>query len=166
MQKLYVESQFPVSPEETWDVFESDAFRDRLAIVTGLTTDVLDTRMEGDVEVRHLRYTSGKDLPAIAAKTLGTSRLSYEQTNRFDKANSKLHWNVVLPKMSDRVTVQGVTWIKATPTGSQRVVDGTIEVKMRLVGGQIEKVVAGEFEKSMRRAVELALEMMAESKRA
>lgn len=166
MQKLYVESHLPVGPEEAWEVFESDAFRERLAVETGLSTEVLDTRMEGQVEVRHLRYTSGKDLPGIAAKTLGTKRLMYEQTNRFDKPNSKLDWNVVLPMMSDRVSVKGVTWIKPTPTGSHRVVDGIIEVKMRLVGGQIEKVVVGEFKKSMERAVELALEMMAERKQA
>ena len=160
MQKLYIVSQLPVSPAVAWDVFESDAFRDRLAEQTGLSSEVLERRDEGSVEVRRLKFVSGNELPAIAAKALGSKRLSYEQINRFDLAKSRLDWTVSLPVLGERIRVEGSTLITPDGAGSRRVVDGEIEVKMRFIGGQIEKAVVGEFEKSMRRAVDLALEMM------
>lgn len=162
MQKLYVESQLPVNPELAWEIFEGDAFRARLASHTKLTSEVLSESTDGDVQVRTLRFTSATELPKMVAKALGSKSLQYDQTNRLDLAKSRLDWNVVLPNLSDRVSVAGSTIIEPAAGGSRRVVDGTIEVKMRLIGGQIEKVVVGQFEKSMRKAVDVALEMMRE----
>ena len=166
MKKLYIESHFDETPDEIWDVFESDAFRDALAEHTGMSSELLEEREEGGVIVRRLKFTSDTDLPGIAAKALGSKRLSYEQTNRFDRAQGRLDWNVVLPGLADRVKVVGTTSITPASDGSTRVVDGTIEVKMRLIGGQIEKVVTDRFEGSMNRAVDLAKEMLADRKQA
>lgn len=163
MQKLYVESRLPVSPEEAWDVFESDEFRERLWTQSGTKSEVISERMDGAVEVRKLKFTLARELPGMVAKALGAKHLAYEQENHFDKSRSRLDWTVVLPMLGDRVKVEGVTTIE--PNGentSRRIVDGTIEVNMRLIGGQVEKAVVGEFEKSMRQAVDLALQMMKE----
>lgn len=162
MKKLYIESHFDAAPDAIWDVFESDEFRTRLAEHTGVSSQLIEETETNGVIVRRLKFTTNSDLPKIAAKALGTKRLSYEQTNRFDRANSRLDWNVVLPNLSDRVSVTGVTSIEADGSGSRRVVDGSIEVKMRLIGGQIEKVVAERFSGSMTRAVELAKEILDE----
>lgn len=160
MQKLHVESQLPVSPEVCWEVFESDAFRERLSVHTGLTSELLEERVEGAVTVRRLKFTSGNDLPGVAAKALGAKRLSYEQENRLDLGRSRLDWVVKLP--IDRVRVAGVTTVAPSGSGCTRVVSGEIEVRIPLVGGQIEKAVVGEFQKSMERAVDLARAMIAE----
>lgn len=166
MKKLYIESHFDATPDEIWDVFESDAFRERLSEHTGVSSELLEEKEQNGVIVRKLKFTTNSDLPKIAAKALGTKRLSYEQTNRFDRGNSRLDWNVVLPNLSDRVKVSGVTSIAPDGSGSKRTVDGTIEVKMRLIGGQIEKVVADRFSGSMTRAVELAQELLDERNQA
>ncbi len=162
MQKLYVESQLPVDPQTAWEVFESDEFRSRLATQTGIRSKVLEERQEGDVEVRKLEFVSGRELPGIVAKALGSKHLSYNQTNRLDLAKSRLDWVVELPALGDRVSVSGVTSIEPQGSGSRRVVDGTISISMRIIGKQIEKAVVGNFEKSMQQAVDLALEMMRE----
>lgn len=162
MKKLFVESHLPVDAATAWDLFESDAFRDRLAAHTGLTSEVLESREEGSVQIRRLRFTSANELPAIAAKAMGMKHLTYEQTNRFDASASRLDWTVSLPVLADRVRVAGVTTIQDAAGGCKRVVDGTIEVQMRLIGAQVEKIVVGEFEKSMQRAVDLVRDMIRE----
>jgi hypothetical protein len=162
VQKLYVESRLPVSPEVAWDVFESEEFRERLWSQTGTKSEVLSERDEGPVQVRKIKFTLARELPGMVAKALGSKHLSYEQENRLDLSKSRLDWVVVLPMLGDRVKVTGITTIEPSGEGSRRVVDGTIEVKMRLIGGQVEKAVVGEFEKSMRQAVDLALQMMRE----
>jgi hypothetical protein len=163
--KLYVESDLPVDPATAWKVFESDAFDERLRKQTNMQVERLSETKEGEhVVVRRLRYTSGSELPSLVAKALGGKHLTYTQTNRMDYATNRLDWTVELPVLSDRVSVKGSTTMKATAAGSHRVVDGEITVKMRLIGGQIEKAVVAEFEKSMGRAVEIARELIAEQK--
>lgn len=153
--KLYIESALDFDPETAWEIFESDEFSARLESATDLVCTVLDEGAEGDIQTKKLRYASKRELPAIAAKALGSKRLAYEQHNRFNPAKSELTWKVIIPG-TDRVDVSGITTIHASSTGSKRVVDGDITVRVRFIGGQIEKAVVAEFERSMRRAVDLA----------
>ena len=161
MQTLSIDAVFPADPATMWEIFESEAFRARVEADTGMTAKLLEERMEGDVSVRKFAYTSGRDLPTIAAKALGASRLSYEQTNRLDLAKGRLDWSIHLPVVSDRVKIGGYTTILPDGDGCRRRVEGTLEVKMRFVGGQIEKAVVGEFAKSMTRVNDIAREMLA-----
>jgi hypothetical protein len=161
MQKLVLEAQINADVAKAWELFESQPFRDRLSAETGLIAELLSTTQEGTTEVRTFRYESGTDLPAVAAKALGTKRLAYTQTNRLDLAASRLEWRIELP-LGDRVRVSGVTTMEPSGSGSLRKVDGTIEVKLPLIGGRVEKLVVEQFEKSMRRVNEIANEMLAE----
>lgn len=160
MQKLILEAQINTDVASAWELFESERFRDRLAAETGLSAELLETRQEGDVEVRRFKYVSGTDLPPVAAKALGAKRLAYEQENRLDMSKSQLSWVIMLP-LGDRVKVSGVTTMTPSGSGSLRRVDGVIEVNIRFIGAQIEKAVVGQFEKSMRRVNEIANEMLA-----
>ena len=153
--KLYLASDLDFSPETAWSIFESPEFEKRLEDATDLVCTVLEEKMEGEIKVRRLKYESKRDLPKMVAKALGASRLTYEQHNRFDPAKSQLTWKVVLPVLADRVKAGGTTTISATSKGARRVVDGDVTVKMRLIGGQIEKAVVAEFERGMARAVDL-----------
>lgn len=153
--KLYIESALDFDPETAWDIFESDEFSARLESATDLVCTVLNEGTDGDVQTKTLRYASKRELPGMVAKALGSKHLAYEQHNRFDPAKSELVWKVIIPG-TDRVDVSGVTTIAASGSGSKRVVDGDITVRVRFIGGQIEKAVVAEFERSMRRAVDLA----------
>lgn len=160
--KLYVESLLPVDPATAWSLFESSEFEQRLEAKTNLKCEVLESRDEGNGTFRRLRYTSGTELPTMVAKALGSKNLTYEQHNRFDRSTGTMQWTVQLPVAADRVSVSGTTSITAHDGGSKRVVDGEIVVRMRLIGGQIEKAVVGEFEKSMARAVDIVRDLIQE----
>lgn len=160
--KLYLESDLAFDPATAWAIFESKEFEARLEEATDLVCEVLGETTEGSVQVKHLRFTSKRELPAMVARALGSKNLTYEQVNRYDAARSELAWSVQLPVMADRVSVGGVTRITPAPGGAKRVVDGEISVRVRLVGSQIEKVVVAEFERSMARAVDLARAIHAE----
>jgi len=163
--KLYVESLLPVDPSTAWELFESDEFAERLAAQTNIRSEVLEKRDEGDGKTfRHLKYTSGTELPKMVAKALGSKSLTYDQFNHLDRNSGAMAWRVELPVLKDRVKVGGTTTITEHEGGSRRVVDGEISVKMRLVGGQIEKAVVAEFEKSMGRAVDIVRDLIRERK--
>jgi hypothetical protein len=160
--KLFVESNLPVSPAVAWELFESDEFQRRLEAQAKIRTEVLSVRTEGGTQIRNLRYTSHTELPAIAAKVLGTTQLSYDQENRLNLTNSRLDWSIKLPLAGDRVKASGNTIIHAAGAGSRRVVEGEVTVGVPLVGGQIEKAIVAEFERSMARAVEIVRELIKE----
>ena len=161
--KLYVESLLPVDPNTAWELFESAEFSQRLESKTNIQAEVLEERPDGDNKVyRHMKYVSGTELPKMVAKALGSKSLTYEQFNRLDRNTGRMEWRVELPVLKDRVSVSGTTTITDHDGGCRRVVDGDITVKMRLVGGQIEKAVVGEFEKSMGRAVDIVRDLIKE----
>jgi hypothetical protein len=164
--KLFVESLLPTDPATAWEIFESKEFEQRLEAQTNIRCEVLEAREEGDKTFRRLRYTSGTELPKMVAKALGSKHLTYEQHNHFDRSTGTMKWNVLLPVLGDRVSVGGTTTISDHEGGCRRVVDGDISVKMRLIGGQIEKAVVGEFEKSMERAVDIARDLIRERSQA
>ncbi|HMV67119.1 MAG TPA: DUF2505 domain-containing protein [Myxococcota bacterium] len=160
--KLRLVSELPGDPALVWDVFEGEEFQRRLDAQTGLRTEVIDVRQEGTVTIRRLRYASRTELPAVVARALGSSTLSYEQENRLDSATSRLTWVVKIPVLGDRVKASGTTVITPAGAGSRREVEGDVSIAIPLIGGQIEKVIAGEFEKSMGRAVEIARALLDE----
>ena len=161
--KLYVETELPVDPATAWEIFESPEYKERLAAQAEITQEMLEEREEDGVVHRRIRTVPDRELPGMIASLIGASKLSYVQENTFDRAANRLDWKVKLEVLTDKVDVSGSTVVEALPEGgSRRVVDGDITVRVRFVGGQIEKAVVAEFEKSMKRAAEVALDIIEE----
>lgn len=160
--KLQLTSDLPGDPALVWEVFEGEEFQRRLDAQTGLRTEVIETRQEGTVTIRRMRYASRTELPSVVARALGSSTLSYEQENRLDSSTSRLTWVVRIPVLGDRVKASGTTVILAHGSGSRRTVEGEVTISIPLIGGQIEKVIGAEFERSMGRAVEIARGLLEE----
>lgn len=159
--KLYVESILPAEPLAVLEVFDSQPFRDRMNASAPVTTEVLETRMEGAIEVRRLRSTGKNDLPSVVAKVVGGKRLIYEQINRVDRERLRVDWEVKVAA-TDRFRCRGSTVMTPHPDGTRRVLDGVLEVDIPLVGRQIEKAIGPEFEKSLARAAVIAKELLEE----
>ncbi len=160
--KLYVENHLPIDATSAWDVFESDEYKQRLREQTKIQQEVLETRTEGDIEIRRIRTEPDRELPSMVASALGTKKLSYVQTNRFDRAAGRMEWTVEMDGLRDRVEVRGVTTCVPDGEGCKRVIDGEITVKVPMIGRQIEKRVVANFEESMQRANEVALGIIRE----
>lgn len=160
--KLYVENHLPIDAASAWDVFESDEYKQRLREQTKIQQEVLETREEGGVEIRRIRTEPDQELPGMVASAIGTKKLSYVQTNRFDKAAGRMEWHVDLDGIGERVKVHGVTTCVPDGDGCKRIIDGEISVNVPLVGRQIEKQVVSAFEKSMQQANDVALAIIRE----
>jgi len=161
--KLFVQADFPVDPPKCWEVFESEAFQQRLQREANITFEVLEDAMEGVVHVRRQRVEPRRELPGFVARLLGGSKLSYVQDSRLDTETQTMDWRVTLDLMPDRVDVSGRTRVVPLPQGGcRRVVDGDIRVRVRLVGSRIETAVVEQFEASMARANTIARDLMRE----
>jgi hypothetical protein len=160
---MQVVSKFDVPAEKVWETFDSPEFHRRLAAETGMERTVLEEREENGIHIKKTRVKRNRDLPRIAAKALGTKQLIYVQTNRFDPARNRLVWNVEVPAMGDRFTVSGVTSLTPTATGCDRLLEGDVTVRVRIIGRAVEKAVGGEFQKTAARAVDIVKAILQET---
>lgn len=158
--KLHVRHTFPCDPETFWKMYWDDEFDAMLQRGNTVQRELLEQRDEGGVVVRRVRFTPQRDLPAPAAKLLGSSKLVYEQESRFDPARSEMAWRVIPTILPGKLDARGTFVVRPIEGGCEQVVDGDIKVDVRFIGGQIEKAVVAEVEQSYQRTAEVAREWL------
>ncbi|MEZ4240734.1 MAG: DUF2505 domain-containing protein [Myxococcota bacterium] len=146
--KLNVRHRFDCTPEVFWEMYWDEAFDAALREESAVTREVLEEREEDGVLIRRVRFTPDRELPGPAAALLGTSKLVYEQENRWDKASNTMHWKVIPTILPGKLDAQGTFRVVEVPGGCEQIVEGDISVNVRFIGGQIEKAVVSEVEKS------------------
>lgn len=146
--KLYVRHEFECTPARFWELYWDQGFDEALQRESAVTREVLEEKMEGDVLVRRVRFTPDRELPGPVASLIGAKRLVYESENRWDKSTSTLHWRILPTILPGKIDAKGTFKVNPTARGCEQVVDGNISVNVMLVGGQIEKAVVAEVEKS------------------
>lgn len=137
--KLHVRHTFACTPEQYWISFWEDEIEQRKSGATKMRIETIEERKEGDVTVLTQRYYSNISLPKMVAKIVGSDTLHYDQTSRIDETANQIRWEVVPPAVPDKVTAKGTVTIREIPGGIERVLDGVVEVRVPMVGGQIEK---------------------------
>ncbi len=132
--KFKITQQLACSPEKYWDLVDSEAFIEHFE-------ERADTALSVDREGIHKRltYTSRGELPAIMQKALGIERMEYEEYHDVDRENHRNTWEVETPFMTDRVKAWGTTRLEATDEGCRRTVEGTVEIKMAVVGKKMSE---------------------------
>jgi hypothetical protein len=160
--RLNVSHRFGCTPETFWNMYWDDSFEEVLNSSTDVNRELLEDSDDGKIYYRKLRFTPANDLPRPAAKVLGTNKLIYEQENTFDRSKSEMIWRVLPSLLPGRLNAGGL--MKVTPDGSgcRLEVTGDIEVKVRFIGGQIEKMVVGQVESSYDKLADAARKWLAE----
>lgn len=146
--KLHVRNIYPCDVETWWKMYWDPEFEALLSSGSDLQRDVLSESDDADNNVRRVRFTPSQELPGPVAGLLGSSKLVYEQENRWEKAASVLHWQVFPTVMADKVTASGKFEVRATQQGCEQIVTGVISVKLRFFGGKIENVIVTQVENS------------------
>ncbi len=159
--KLLVRHALPCDPARFWKMYWDDGFDAMLRRESAVERELLEERTEGEVLIRRVRITPERELPAPVAKLLGAKKLVYEQENRWDRSNDTMHWKVLPTILPGKLDAQGSFRVVPTATGCEQVVEGEIKVNVMLVGGQIEKAVVAEIEKSYDKMAEASREWLA-----
>lgn len=145
--KLKVRYDYPCTPERYWEMYWDEGFDAKLQQNSTVKREVLSESDEDGVLNRRLRFTPDAELPGPVAKIIGTKKLVYEQDNAWDRAASTMTWKV-LPTFisSDKFNAEGTFKVVPKAGGCQLQIDGDIDVKIRFIGGQVEKQVVAQIE--------------------
>lgn len=160
--KLSFRHVFPCAPGEFFDLLEDPALEEVQQRESSMTREVVERRTEADgTRRKRVRCRPSRTVPGFLKPLLGPEGLVYYQVTEGQPATGLLRWWVEVPAFGERMSVGGTTRIEPHPDGCQRVIEGEVTVRVRLVGGQIEKFVAEDVQKSYDKAVRAMAAWMA-----
>jgi hypothetical protein len=149
--RLEAEHFVPADPATYWELMEDPEFLAATDANSGLLRETLKDQAGAGRDGRrllHVRWTSQRKLPRVVKKVLGADRLRYELIQHMDDAGFRMSWEIVPPISKDRFDGTGEFWIEPAPGGCVRKVTGSIDIRLPIVGGRIEKMLAAEISKS------------------
>lgn len=146
--RILLEHTFPCTPDQYMEMIQSPDFDAMLERETGVVREVLESREENGVLTTRTKCIPDRELPAMIAKAIGSTKLVYDQHTRMDVPNRRIDWRIEPHKIGSKVDVAGKMSIVEHPEGCKRIVDGNVDVKVRFIGGQIEKAVVADVERN------------------
>ncbi len=139
---------FSVPARVLMDVMDEDALEDRLAEASGMQREVIEMYEKDGIRHKRVRCRPKRNVPSFMKALVGGRQLEYDELNRTDLEGGVIEWWVEPPVFPERLVVKGITRVTEHPDGSQRVLEGEVGVKVRLLGGRIEKLICDDFHKS------------------
>jgi hypothetical protein len=160
--KFKVEHAFSgITPDEYEKLYFDEAFNDELCKAVELERTLIKKDVKGKHLSRAVKVSPKREIPAPAAKILGSSKLEYTEYVEYDLGSFKGTWKTVSAIMSDKIESGGTFQFTKKGDGIVRVLDGDIKVKIFGVGGVVEKFIVMDVEKSYDRAAEFTRRWLA-----
>lgn len=153
--EIRISHTFPCSARVYWETAWDPAFEKELRSEAEVDFTILEERTEGNRNVMRTRISPRRELPLIAQKALGQTRFSYVQEVESDNTTYTTRWKVVSDILPEKLRCSGVSRVVETGGGCERVIEGTIDVSIPLVGGAVERQIVAEIERSYERAADV-----------
>ncbi len=160
--KFELRHSYPAPAKIVWEQLFSEPYEQAVRAVSQIEREVLEDTVKGGARVRRMRIHSGRELPAIAQKIVGSSRLSYEMEERYDPSRPYITWSAFAPSLGEKARCMGSYEFIDRPGGCERLVKGDVTVSIPLVGGKIESVIVEEFKGAYERAYAFGLQWVRE----
>lgn len=158
--------RFDCDPKTLWDVFDSDAFEERLAEGTGVVRTLLSHSDEGGISMRRRGTRLAQELPGVVKRVLGSDTLEWVEVATLDRNRNRLEWSIELPAaIANRVDIHGVTRVRADGDQTVRTITGEIKVRIPLVGDTVAGIAAKQLSESYETAAVIARDLLAQRDR-
>lgn len=110
---------------------------------------------------RVVKVAPDREVPAPAAKVLGSNKIEYTETIEYVFGSGRATWSTVSSIMTDKVDSRGTVSFSAVGGQVVRTVDGDVTVKIPFVGGVVEKFIIADVEKSYDQASDFTRQWIA-----
>ncbi len=160
-----IRDTFDVSADRFWEVFFSDAYNDGLW--PAIEVDYKQLKFERTGEGKELRIIREQELtphrqaPKVIQKLVKGTVIHYVEANDYDASKSSMDIVTTPNFAADRVHNTGVFSVKDAGDGKcERTWAGVCNVKIPLIGGQVEKYLVSEIQESYRKATAYTREFL------
>jgi len=142
---------FECDAERYWRIFFSDEYNRALDERMQMTRTVLERTEDAAGIQRRVRFELGaRDLPALVKKIAG-DKIGYEERSVWRRADSSmdLHIEPSIPALRGKFEMKGTFRVVPDRPGAvRREIKANVTVRVPLLGGQLERLVAEELRKS------------------
>jgi hypothetical protein len=159
--KLRIAHRFPCSARDFWNATRGPDYEAALTAGSEVDLEALGVEERAGHRVERVRVKPRRELPAVAAKAVGSARLSWVQETEFDDAALGTRWRVTPDVLPGKVRCEGTSRIVDVPGGCERIIEGEIAVAIPLIGGTVEKHVLEQLQSSYDRAADLTRTFLA-----
>jgi len=137
--RLHAEHHFDATPSAVVDAMLDPEFVPELRALPAVgSVQVVEQETDGPVRRLSVRLEYVGAVEGIAAKVLGPTAPSWVQTYEFDGDASHGSLIITPDVHASLFDCSAEIDITATPQGARRVVNGTLKVRLPLVGGKAE----------------------------
>ena len=151
--KFRVQHSFSnISMAEYEKLYFDEDFNTALCTAVKLARTLVSREVKGGHISRVVTVGADREIPAFAAKLLGSNRIEYTEHLEYDFGSGRGTWKTKSSLLTDKVNCHGTIAFSESGSKVTRVVDGDIKVKIFGVGGVVEKFIVADIEKSYDRA--------------
>lgn len=163
--KLSIEHEFdaPLDAVEL-AILSPDLVRRIAATLTAVeTVEQIEHRLERGVLTRVWSFRANVPMPAFARGTFAREILAWRETTEYSLETHAARWSIepdIKPEWRRYFHSDGVYRLDRVPEGrTRRTVEGTIEIRVALVGHLAERMIANEVRKTFEAEAEALREM-------
>lgn len=148
--RFEIAHRLPGEPTAVFALLRQEEFQAAMDARLGLDKRLLENG--GDPSMRRWWVIERGERPAFVTRVLGPV-FAYTLEHRVDAETRTLKWKVIPAVGADRVRAEGYERIEGAAEGSRRLVGGSVEVRVPVVGRKLADYIGSEVEAGFRGAV-------------
>lgn len=137
-----------ISRDEYESLYFDEAFNEALCEAVNLAREVRSIDRTPERIARVIAVGPDREIPKPVQKIVGAARLDYEEHLAYEFGTFKGTWETIPSVMAKKVNTKGTFAFEEATGGVERIVQGTIEVKVLGIGKVVEKFIIADVEKS------------------
>ena len=135
-------------------LYFDETFNEALCRTVKLARELIKHERQGQRLHRQVRVSPDRELPAPAAKVIGSAKIVYTEHCDYQFGSYRGTWKTISGIMTDKITSAGTFSFRAEGNAVVRRVDGEVKVGIFGVGGLVERGIIADVEKSYAQAAE------------
>ncbi len=147
--KILIKHEWNVPEEVVYTHLFDDALTEKvdLALKSANRTLLSKEEVDGRTVQRFEVKANPSDIPGAAKKALPAEAFQWVEESVWDSAAKRFDWKIITKVMTDKIQCSGKVFYESTgSTGTRRIVEGEIDIKIPFVGRIAEKVILGKVE--------------------
>ena len=161
--QFQVEHRFAgISLADYEKLYFDEAFNEALCKTVKLERELLKRDSQGDKLHRQVRVSPDRELPAPAAKVIGSSKIVYTEHCDYVFGTYRGTWKTISGILPDKISSSGTFSFRQDGNGVVRRVDGEVKVSIFGIGGIVERGIITDVEKSYNQAAEFTQRWIAD----
>lgn len=148
-----LEHDFPDIPVDLFERYLNDPELIKMlaAMPAFRSRDLVDKKdLGGGIIEWRFKVVAGGDLPASARRVVSEDMLTWHEDTKFVPGEHTIYWKIMplKDKVKDMLEAHGVWKLIPQGKGTRRVIEGSITVKVPIVGKVVEQFIAAELKKN------------------